>query len=176
MQASGGQRVQAFLWDYLWICLYLIGLAGVSAGAMALLGGARVDGLLATPVRRDLLAFFTAVLPVWVYFAVGDGRLGGTWGKRRVGLGVVDGTGQTIGLGRSFLRSGIKFLPWQLAHTALFHIPGWPMNPGTPPDWTLILFGVVWLLVIVYLVGLFAFGRRTLYDRLSGTRVVERTL
>lgn len=175
MRARPGRRVQAFLWDYLWIAVYLTGLALVSAGVMALLGGERANALLSTPGRRDLLAFVTAVLPVFLYFAISESRFGGSWGKRRVGLRVVDKNGQRLRLGPSFLRTGIKLLPWQLSHTGLFHIPGWPLAPGTPPTWTLILFGVAWALVILYLIGLFTPSRRTLYDRLSATQVVENS-
>jgi hypothetical protein len=75
---------------------------------------------------------------------------------------------------RSLIRSGLKFLPWQLAHTAMMHIPGFPMSPGEPPVWSTFLLVVVWVLVAVYLVGLTRLGGyRTLYDRLTGTMVVH---
>ena len=72
------------------------------------------------------------------------------------------------------MRSGLKFLPWQMAHTAMFHIPGFPMSPGEPPAWSSPLLVVAWLLVALYFLGLTPLlGRRTLYDHLAGATVVH---
>ncbi len=69
----------------------------------------------------------------------------------------------------------LKFLPWQLAHTSMLHIPGFPAAVKEVPGASLFGLAACWSLVALYLLGLTRVaGRRTIYDRVSGTRVVER--
>ncbi len=85
---------------------------------------------------------------------------------------MLDVGGGRISKGQGFARAFLKFLPWQMAHTAMFHIPGFPMASGSPPTWTIALLVSVWVLVAVYLLGLTSFmGGRTAYDRLVGSAV-----
>lgn len=175
--ASLRQRTAAFALDYLVILAYILLLAGVSVLLLISPPGARLFGLLDQPWQRDALAFVTLVLPVMLYFAFSHSRpAGGTWGKRRLGLQVVrypEGGG--VVFGRALLRAAVKLLPWQLAHTALFNIPGWPQSPGTPPGWVIGLFILVWLLVLLYwLSALLSPQRRSLYDLAAGTSVRVR--
>ena len=168
-------RIKAFAFDYLVILGYLAVLAGV--GTWLTLGpvGDRWTLLMSDPIRADFVAFLTLVLPMVLYFALSEASaVGGTVGKRRVGLRVVGHSGARLRLPRSVARSGLKFLPWQMAHTAMFHIPGFPVSPGEPPAWSPVILGIVWLLVALYLLGLTpVFGGRTLYDRVTGSTVVE---
>ena len=175
MTASAWDRIRAFALDYLVILAYLVLMALI--GTFLTLGpaGAAWRVWMSDPVRADLVAFAASVRPVGLYFAVGEASSsGGTWGKRRMGLRVERSTGGRISFSRSALRSGQKLLPWQLAHTAMLHIPGFPMAPGEPPPWSPPLLGLAWALVLVYLAGLTRVGgRRTLYDRLAGTSCVR---
>lgn len=175
VRARMWRRIQAFMFDYLVILGYL-GVLAV-AGFLLTLGplGAVWSELVSTPWKRDLLAFFSTVLPVIGYFAWTEGSVHcATWGKRRVGLRVVGLGGDRLGGGQALARSVVKFLPWQMAHTALFHIPGFPMSVTDPPDWTVWVMGTMWVLVAAYLFGLTKLaGRRTIYDRLSASQVVE---
>lgn len=174
--ASVGRRIRAFLLDYALIFIYLVVLALVGSWLTYGPSGPTWSRLLAHPVRADLLAFLTSVLPVTLYFSVFEASASsGTPGKRAVGLEVRDLADERISLPRSLLRSGLKFLPWQMAHTAMFQIPGFPFTPEDPPAGSVALLLVAWLLVIGYLVGLTDLGgRRTLYDRISGTTVMAR--
>jgi len=169
------RRIQAFAADYLVILGYLAVLATV--GASLTLGpvGSDWSRLVSKPWRMDLLAFFTTVLPVIAYFTWSERSVAGaTWGKKRIGLRVVRLDGRRLGPRQALVRSVAKFLPWQMAHTALFHIPGFPMAPAEPPVWTVWVLGAMWVLVAAYLVGLTPLcGGRTIYDRLSSSQVVE---
>lgn len=170
------RRVKAFFLDYLLIAGYLVVL-GIVFSTLAF--GPLKDVLSAatsTPWRADLLAFVTAVLPVILYFALMESsQNGATWGKRRMGLHVTHTSGAPLGRGRALLRSAVKFLPWQLAHTCLFHIPGWPLDPQEPPVWVLVGLILMWVVVGLYLVTLgVGPSRRTPYDWIAGSRVVER--
>lgn len=168
-------RLLAFALDYLVIATYVLALAAVTLLAAKPLRGP-LTVLLATPASRDAVAFVTIVLPVTLYFALQEGSARqATWGKRKLGLRVTGLDGGQLPLGRALVRSGVKFLPWQIAHTCLFHIPGWPLAPAAPPVWVLAGFGLVWLLVITYLALLgFSRSHRTPYDRLAGSQVLVK--
>ncbi len=173
-QAGLRPRLLAFALDYLLIAAYATALAAVTVAASESPLRSGLATLVATPASRDAVAFVTMVLPVILYFALQEGSARqGTWGKRRLGLRVTALGGGRLPLGRALLRSGVKFLPWQIAHTCLFHFPGWPLAPAEPPPGVIAGFGLVWLLVLGYLAPL-AFGKshRTPYDRLAGSAVV----
>lgn len=90
-----------------------------------------------------------------------------------MGLRVVHMSGERLSQGRALVRSVVKFLPWQLTHTCLFHIPGWPMETQEPPVWVIV--GLVLVLVVIgfYIVTLVVSPtRRTPYDWVAGSRVV----
>lgn len=169
-------RVLAFALDYLMIAAYATALAAVTFAAAASPLRRSLAVLLATPASRDAVAFVTIVLPVILYFALQEGSARqGTWGKRRLGLRVTALGGGQLPLIRAFVRALVKFLPWQIAHTCLFHYPGWPLAPAAPPGWVTAGFALVWLLVITYLALLgFSKSHRTPYDRLAGSAVLMR--
>ncbi len=168
-------RLLAFALDYLLIAAYALALAAATFLAADPLRGL-LTALLATPASRDAVAFVTVVLPVILYFALQEGSARqGTWGKRKLGLRVTALDGGQLPLGRAFARALVKSLPWQVAHTCLFHIPGWPLAPAAPPAWVIVGFALVWLLVITYLAMLgFSKSHRTPYDRLAGSQVLVK--
>jgi len=172
--ASLKSRFVAFGYDYL-VILGIIFTAAIIGSFLAF--GPLQDQAaqwLSSPFARDTLAFATLVLPTMLYFAFQEASpVQGTWGKRKTGLRVQTLNGERLSLGRSLLRSAIKFLPWQLAHTCLFHIPGWPFAPEEPPAWVVWGFGVVWVLVGIN-IGMLVLNKthRTLYDWAAGTVVV----
>ncbi len=168
-------RLLAFGHDYLVILgiIFVVSLVGsfIAFGPFQ----DRVTEELTTPIARDALAFVALILPVILYFATQESSVAqGTWGKRKVRVRVQTLAGERMNFGRSFIRSAVKFLPWQIAHTCLFNIPGWPVAPEEPPAWVLWGFGVVWGLVGVNF-GMLIWSKthRTLYDWLSGTVVVQ---
>ncbi len=166
-------RLIAFALDYLVIAAYAIVLASATLLLAASPARSRLAKLVATPASMNAVAFVTLVLPVTLYFALQEGSARqGTWGKRKVGLRVTATGGGQLPAGRALLRSTIKFLPWQIAHTCLFGVPGWPLAPAQPPGWVIAGFGFVWVLVIAYIATLgLSPSHRTLYDRLAGSEV-----
>ncbi len=171
--ASLRPRGLAYALDYLLIAAYAAILATATFAAAANPLRSTLTVLLATPASRDAVAFVTIVLPVILYFALQEGSVRqGTWGKRKLGLRVTALDGGQLPLGRAFVRALVKFLPWQIAHTCLFHVLGWPLAPGALPAWVTGGFILVWLLVISYLAPLaFSKSHRTPYDRLAGSEV-----
>jgi len=169
--AGPARRIAAFGLDWLVISGYIVLLTGATLLVGRLLGaaGAPPDAWVI-----NVVAFVTLILPVGLYFALLESGPGqATWGKRRLGLRVVTRAGGRLGRGRAVLRTAGKLLPWQLAHTCLLAIPGWPLASGTPPPWVFAGFAVVWLLVAADLVALVrAPAHRTPYDWLAGSEVV----
>jgi uncharacterized RDD family membrane protein YckC len=163
-------RAAAFAFDYLIIAGYVVALTVIAFGA-AMVGGLRLP---ANPVFSDLLTFVTLVLPVILYFTLQEGSpREATWGKRKMGLRVITATGASLSTGQAFVRSLVKFLPWQLAHTSLYHVPGWPFEIAQPPPWVTAGFVLVWVLVVINLAALMLTRtHRTLYDWLAGAFVV----
>ena len=130
---------------------------------------------LRNPVRADLIAFMTTVFPVSVYFAWQESSVRqASWGKSKRGLIVESKQGQRVSFFLALGRSLCKLLPWQIAHTSLFNIPGWPTNPSAPPSWVMVGLSLVWIIVGVYALSiLISKEKLALYDRLLGIRVVS---
>jgi uncharacterized RDD family membrane protein YckC len=169
-------RIAAFLLDYLIIVVYIFLLIIVSVALGS--GPLRqvLQGLFANPNSSEISAFLLLVLPAILYFALYESSSWqATWGKRKIGLRVINAQGETLSFGRSLVRSLIKFLPWELAHACLWRIPGWPFNPQTPP--VIITAGLilVWVIAGVYLISLLLSKKRqTIYDMIAGSFVVLR--
>lgn len=174
--AGFAKRLKAFAFDYLIILIYIAVLFGVNFGLILAGGGLdEVSPLFASPVAKDAIAFLTLVLPVILYFSLQESSPHqGTWGKRKVGLRVVDAKGETLTGWRAFLRSLVKFLPWQIAHTSLYHWDGWPFAPAEPGPMVFAGFVLIYVLVGVYIVSaLITKKHRTPYDWAAGSYVVE---
>ncbi len=167
-------RIAAFLLDYLVIAVYIIVLIAVSV----LLGFGPLrqtfQGLFANPNSSEISAFLLLVLPVILYFALFESSSWqATWGKRKVGLRVINTHGERLSFGRSLVRSVIKFLPWELAHACIWRIPGWPFNPQTPSPIIEAGLVLVWVIVGAYVVSLLMSKKhQTLYDMIAGSYVV----
>jgi uncharacterized RDD family membrane protein YckC len=167
------RRLAAFALDYLVIVGYLIALTLASVGLVYGLGWS-VSTTLANPLVADGLTFLTLVLPIILYFSLQESSLTqATWGKRKLGLRVVTATGARLSRARGFVRSLLKFLPWQLAHTSIYHIPGWPLASGDLTPFTMVGLILVWILAGAYMLSaLISKTHRTPYDWLSGAYVV----
>lgn len=164
-------RTIAFGLDYLVVAAYLT--VVVLAGAVFQMAAPHFAAdIFGGPVRGQLVGFAIVTLPVVLYFALGEATAaGGTWGKRRRHLRVISMHGCRIGIGRSLVRSGIKFLPWELSHTCIWQVTHSP-DPGLPVFAA--GFTAVWLCVGLYAASMFTNRqRRTLYDLAAGTRVVR---
>ena len=173
--AGFGKRLKAFAFDYLIIFAYVVALAGVNYGII-LSGGAFEDisPFFASPVIEDAFAFLTLILPVILYFTLQESSpKQATWGKRKVGLRVVNAQGETLTKVQAFTRSLIKFLPWQFAHTSIYHIEGLPLAPVEPSPMVIAGFALVYLLVGIYIASaLISKKHRAPYDWASGSYVI----
>jgi uncharacterized RDD family membrane protein YckC len=133
-----------------------------------------VAELMSSPVRAQVVIFLILTLPIIMYFAVLEATAAaGSVGKRRLGLRVVRTSGERVGFLRSLVRSALKFLPWELAHTCLWRIEGWPARTAELSPGVIAGFVSVWVLVAAYLITMrFSTDRRTPYDQISDCVVV----
>jgi uncharacterized RDD family membrane protein YckC len=166
------KRLAAFLLDYLVILGYLLALYGISLGVRSV-SGIELAGR-PNPLVMDLIAFSLAVLPTLLYFALQEsGGAQATWGKRKVSIRVVTLNGEKLSPGQALVRSTLKLVPWQLAHTSLFHIPGWPISPEAPGPLVIVGLVTAQVLVLAYILSLLlAPMHRTPYDWASGAIVI----
>lgn len=153
-----------------------VGAMGIDVALI--LGWAAVLGGLATFLRTtevqlgpsawDLVALLTLVGPVTVLFAVQEASPAhATFGKRRLQLRIVTVTGDAPSFGRTLARSVVKFMPWQLAHTAVFRLAA-----GSDSVTFLLLAMMAQLIVVAsILMMIFDAQHRALHDLIAGTRI-----
>lgn len=174
--AGFAKRLKPFAFDYLFIAAYIILLAGLTWGIIKI--AALLEHPLAwpeNPFLADLLAFITLILPVILYFSLQESSPpGATWGKRKAGIRVVAAGGVQLTRTRAFIRSLVKFAPWQIAHTCLFHIPGWPFAVTVVPPLVIAGFALVYMLVGIYIAtAVISKTHRTPYDWVAGSFVIQ---
>jgi uncharacterized RDD family membrane protein YckC len=172
--AGFAKRLKAFAFDYLIILAYILVMAGVNFGIT--LRGRMIEEIspyFASPVIKDVVAFLTLILPVILYFALQESSpRQGTWGKRKAGIRVITAQGESLTKIQALVRSLVKFLPWQIAHTSIYQIREVvPEGRAAPFDIT--GFVLVYILIGIYLAAMFiSKKRRTPYDWISGSYVV----
>ncbi|MDW0115589.1 RDD family protein [Sporosarcina thermotolerans] len=162
-------RVYAFLLDYLVIVIYGV----FVVGTISFVFRQYINPLFSSsPVTAELTGFFMITLPVSLYFILCEcSKWQGTLGKRIMGIRVVDGFGQRIGIGRSAVRTAIKFLPWEIAHFGIWRL----MLPSSLSEITVyIILNAVNLAIVAYLIIPFTNKKRkNVYDWVAGTEVVH---
>jgi len=174
IHAGFRKRILAFLIDYVIMAVYIIVLTVVFL--ILRFGPLQIvqKTLFATPLRGQVSVFIMLTLPVILYFALLESSSRQqTFGKGKIGLKVVSINGSRLSCGKSLIRSSVKFIPWELAHTCLWRIEGWPLNPQDPSPIVLAGLILVWVLVGIYFISMFLSKKnRTLYDLIAGTYVI----
>ncbi|NUO59187.1 MAG: hypothetical protein HOV78_21205 [Hamadaea sp.] len=165
MKASALRRLAAWLVDWCVISLYAVALI-----PLGLLFGRSLD---ISTAAWNGLSFVILIVPVTLWLAFWEAR-GASPGKRVLRLRVSRasspapaGVPGLPGFGRALGRNLLKVaLPWELAHTGVFYF----LKAGDDTVGT-IFTGAAWLVVIAYLVGLFA--GRTPYDAATALTVTS---
>jgi uncharacterized RDD family membrane protein YckC len=163
------QRAGAFLWDYLIIVCYLMIIT-----ILFILTHAS-EWLFTNRTQAQLSAFLFVTLPVILYFSILESSAGqATWGKNKTGLKVTDHNGTRIIFARSFVRTLLKFIPWEISHTLIWEIS---FSPQTDSAFSTIGFIIVYLLMGLNIASLLMTKtHQTIYDLLTGTYVEKRNL
>ncbi|MBM7587028.1 putative RDD family membrane protein YckC [Bacillus pakistanensis] len=166
--ASMKRRMIALLIDYLIIMAY-----GAFLLSISFLLGHPLNPLFENSAMvAQTAGFIFVTLPVFLYFFLTESSsLGGTIGKKKMSLKVVCINGLKLKRGRSFMRSFIKFLPWELAHFGVYRLI-LPTNISESTIVTLLV--VVNMITMLYLITpMFNRERKSVYDWLAGTKVVK---
>lgn len=167
--ASYKIRIFAFLIDYLVIVIYGI----FVVGTISIVFRSYINPLFSSsPVTAELTGFLMMTLPVSLYFILFESsKWQGTFGKRKMGIRVVNSVGQRIGIGRSAFRTAIKFLPWEVAHFGIWRL----LLPTDLTEITVyLILNAVNLAIIIYLIIPFTNKKRkNVYDWIAGTEVVR---
>ena len=159
---------------FAWLIDWLVSLAWVAIvaaiGVPLFLSGmaSRLD-----VIAVNVIAAATLVVPVTGVLAAMESRSRpATIGKRSRRLHVVnDVTGQPVSFGCALVRNGLKVgIPWSIGHAAVYAII---TSAGTTsmPIPVMVLTAIAYALPLLYVVCLFIGAGKTLYDRISGTRV-----
>lgn len=163
------KRIYAFLLDYLVIAGYGI----FVVGTISFVFRPYIEPLFSSsPVTAELTGFFMITLPISLYFILCEcSKWQGTLGKKKMGICVVDGFGQRIGISRSVIRTAVKFLPWEIAHFGVWRL----MLPSSLSEITVyIILNVVNLAILTYLIIPFTNNKKkNVYDWVAGTEVVH---
>lgn len=167
MHASFLLRFRAFLYDYIFILLYMGVIFIISTFLFPELQHVFQESLLVA----QLIGFFLLTFPVSVYFIICDSRLvGRTFGKKKMGIQVVHQDGQQLSLLHSLVRVILKFLPWELSHYLVYRFVD-VGDEGVPFSLLII---IVYALIIVYiLTAIFTKKKQSLYDLICKTEVVK---
>ncbi len=169
------KRLVAFGFDFLLIFPYVLILLGIGIGITVTIGPLdQIHPMFASPVFMDLVAFVILVLPVILYFTLEESSsTQATWGKRKAGIKVVNTRGTRLTRKQAFVRSLLKLLPWQIAHTSIFHIEGLPFAPEEPTPLVISGFVLVYVLLGIYAISVLVSKKhRAPYDWAVGAYVV----
>lgn len=119
----------------------------------------------------QLYVLLTISIPVWAYFTYFDSRESkGTIGKRLLKLSVVDDQQQRLDLYRSFQRTFLKLLPWEVAHLGVI----WPEPiyfADEPNVRIFTIVGIILLAVYTFSVVL-STQQQSVYDKWLDTAVL----
>lgn len=168
------QRLAAFMYDYIFIAAYILLLVIVGLLVIQVFGSLEnLSPVFVPAFAKDALAFLALIFPVMLYFAYRESRpYSKSWGKFKAGIQVVNASGNQLTFWQALLRSFLKFLPWQIAHSCIFQIRA--AEPGsTAYQLTLVGFGLVYALIGIYLFSaMISKQNRTPYDWVSGSYVI----
>ncbi|MEX0762017.1 MAG: RDD family protein [Dehalococcoidia bacterium] len=166
------RRILAFGIDYVAISTYLLAVTGIGV-VMNYATPQLVEAVFGQRVLAQVIGFSLVTLPVSLYFVLQESsQWQATWGKRKTSLKVVTASsGLSITLRRAAVRTLVKFIPWELAHTFVWQTY---FSPDGPPGLAMAGFMAVWVLVGGNVASIVAArDRRAIYDRLAGTQVID---
>lgn len=163
------ERFSALFFEYLTILCYMVILFGVSM----LIYFVILNGI---PNFNELgmnLLSLTLIIPVVLYSIIMESsKKHATLGKMKIKLMVASTKSNKVKLWQVVIRNIIKFLPWQLAHMAIFH--SFTLHWEFAPLWTAIMI-IVDILPFVWIGFLFRKDHRGIHDLIAKTVVVKST-
>lgn len=117
------RRLTALVLDYLVILAWMTILALGSAVVYPSLGYYPDTLGFLGPIGSQILFFFLLTFVVGIYlYKCESGRYQATWGKRRMGLKVMDTRGGRLLHRQVIVRTAVKLAPWEVAHVFVWQM------------------------------------------------------
>lgn len=112
-------------------------------------------------------------LPVSLYFVLTDSVIGGrSFGKKKMGIRVIEETGATLSMPKSIYRTILKFLPWEIAHYLVYRLV--EVGDGEVHFNYYIIGGIIYALIFSYiLTAIFTKKKQSFYISFPKTQVVK---
>ena len=126
---------------------------------------------LSNPWLSQGVGFLVMTLPITLYFGfLESSTIRASLGKRVVGLRVAASQGDQLSLGRSLLRTALKFVPWELGHLVAHQA----VSSGDEgiAVWVYMPLTLSFVLSLWWLTSLLLKGQAP-YDSWAGARVVS---
>jgi uncharacterized RDD family membrane protein YckC len=124
-------------------------------------------------VNMQWYVLLTISLPVWLYFSILDSdKNKGTWGKQLLKLNLINQEqGNRISFKKSFIRTTLKLLPWEIAHVGvIFPVPLY--FASNPEVRIMTIVGLI-LFAVYFLSIALDKNSQSLYDKWLKVRVVS---
>ncbi len=167
------RRLLAFLVDYGVMALFVAVISAAGFAIRSQLGVTSSAPTFQQKLLAQALVSAAVMLPIMLYFAVAESsRWQATIGKRVLRLQVTDDHGGRPPLLRTLLRAVVKFSPWELAHTGVWHVPGTPFV-SEPGAFSFGIWIAALLLALWWFASIWLGDGRTPYDRIAGTVVTR---
>lgn len=122
----------------------------------------------------QLLGIATLTLPIGLYLYLAEsGRHHATLGKRLAKIQVTATSHKFASKKQIAIRTFVKLLPWEFAHTFIYQVVYYSQGGSTPPAWVMIGLTFANILPLVYLgMVLFRKDHRGPHDLVARTVVV----
>lgn len=130
------------------------------------------DGMPFTYFHHPYHVYFwvlcTVSIPVWLYFIILESSpRQSTIGKRFMHLKVAGYSNTRISKKKSFVRTLVKLLPWEITHIGLL-----PIYFSDNPQPTIGLYLANGLIIIYLVYFISQKGKTTIHDKAAGTKVI----
>lgn len=162
-------RFKAFMLDYLLIFAYLVVLAILNVFLFPSIQNLFSNSL----VLAQLTGFLMVTLPVSLYFIISDSVVGRqSFGKRYIGIKVVNERNETLSIQHAVCRTILKFLPWELSHYLVYRLIY--LGDSEVPLNYYVFGGIIYALMFAYiLTTLLTKRKKSLYDIVVRTQVIK---
>lgn len=123
------------------------------------------------PPTAHVKAFLLLTIPAAAYLSLAEASFSGaTLGKHFMGIRVISVAGGRLSIFRSMLRSAIRFIPWELAHSAVWRVRfGAEFSLHSIPF--LLIAGTYALVLANIASQLLDHRHRAIYDFIAGSEV-----
>ena len=169
VNASFLLRFKAFMIDYILIFIYLAIVFILNVFLFPTLQ----EFFNGSVIVAQFTGFLMVTFPVSLYFIISDSNIGGqSFGKKKMGIRVVEKNGEAISVTHITFRTILKFLPWELSHFLVYRLIY--LGDGEVPFTYYLIGGLIYALIFTYIMtAIFTKKKQSLYDIATKTHVVK---